>query len=72
MNTVTESETWLEQILDLFFHLPTLLLGALVAAVLVWQMYGLGVNLGNGFIKVNSSQGSVRIHWDEGCCELNW
>ncbi len=69
---MAESQSWLEQILDCCFHLPTLLVAALAAVALVWQMYGLGFNLGDGFIKVNSSQGSVMIHWDEGCCELNW
>ncbi|MFN8459653.1 MAG: hypothetical protein U0401_34245 [Anaerolineae bacterium] len=69
---MVESESWLEQMLDTCFHLPTLLVGAVAAALLVWQMFGLGFNLGDGFLKVNSSQGSVMIHWDEGCCELNW
>lgn len=69
---MTESQSWLELILETFFHLPTLLVGAMVAVVVVWQMVGLDFNLGDGFIRVNSSQGSVMIHWDEGCCELNW
>ncbi len=61
-----------DQLLDTFFHLPTLLVAAIMAVVIVWQVYGIGLNLSHDFIRVSSNQGSLILTWRDGCCELNW
>lgn len=61
-----------DETLDTFFHLPTLLVMAVVALVILWQIYGVGLNLGNSFIRLSSNQGSLILNWRDGCCELDW
>jgi|GEM_PF-6333077 len=62
----------LEKLLDTFFHLPTLVVMAVLALVVLWHIYGLGFNLGDGFVRLSSNRGSVTVHWVNGCCELLW
>lgn len=62
----------LDETLDTFFHLPTLLVTAIIALIILWQIYGVGLNLGNNFIRVSSNQGSLILSWRDGCCELDW
>ena len=58
--------------LDTFFHLPTLITLAVITLVIFWQIYEIGLNLGDGFIHLSSNQGSITLHWMNGCCELDW
>ena len=58
--------------MDTFFHLPTLITVALVAVVIVWQMYQFSLDLGDGFIRLESIQGDVTLLWQTGCCQLKW
>ncbi len=62
----------LDKMLDTFFHLPTLIVMAIIALAVLWQIYGIGLNLGNGFLRIDSKQGSITLHWADGCCEVNW
>ena len=62
----------IKEILDIFFHLPTLITVALVAVVIVWQMYQFSLNLGDGFIRLESIQGDITLLWQTGCCQLEW
>ena len=62
----------IEDVLDTFFHLPTLITVALVAIVLVWQMYQFSLDLGDGFIRLESIQGDITLLWHSGCCQLEW
>jgi hypothetical protein len=62
----------IEEILDTFFHLPTLITVALLAIVIVWQMYQFSLDLGDGFIRLESIQGDVTLLWQTGCCQLKW
>ena len=62
----------LDQFLDTFFHLPTLITVALVALVIVWQMYQINLELGDGFIRLESIQGNITLLWQSGCCQLHW
>lgn len=55
-----------------FFHLPTLITVALVAIVIVWQMYQFSLDLGDGFIRLESIQGDITLLWQTGCCQLEW
>jgi hypothetical protein len=61
-----------DQLLDTFFHLPTLLVAAIVAVLIVWQVYDFSLNVGSGFIRLDSNQGSTAIYWQNGCCYLDW
>jgi hypothetical protein len=58
--------------LDTFFHLPTLIGLALLTLLLLWQLYGVSFYLGSGFVRMNSKQGDLTLHWAEGCCEIFW
>ena len=58
--------------LDTFFHLPTLITVALVVIAIVWQMYQISLDLGNGFIRLESIQGDITLLWQTGCCQLEW
>jgi len=62
----------LDQFLDTFFHLPTLLVIALATLVMVWGMYDIGFNFGSGFVQLNSNQGQITLYWANGCCDLEW
>jgi hypothetical protein len=62
----------LNKLLDTFFHLPTLMTLAIITLVIFWQIYGIGLNWGNKFIRLNSNRGSITLHWMNGCCELDW
>ncbi len=58
--------------LDSFFHLPTLILWTLIALVLLWQTYDIGLRINDDSIRLNSNRGYVILTWVHGCCELNW
>jgi hypothetical protein len=45
---------------------------ALITLMALWQIYDIGLNLGDGFVRVNSNQGNLTLSWREGCCELDW
>lgn len=62
----------LDKLLDTFFHLPTLIVLAVIALVVLWQIYGLDFNLGDGFVRLSSYRGGITVHWVNGCCELLW
>ena len=62
----------LDKWLDSFFHLPTLVVIAIVTGVIMWQLYDFGLNLGDRFIRLNSNRGSITLHWADGCCEVDW
>lgn len=62
----------LNQILDTFFHLPTLVTIALITVVLVWQLYQINFNVGQGFIRLSTNRGNVTLYWQTGCCRLDW
>jgi hypothetical protein len=62
----------IDNVLDTFFHLPTLITVALVAVVIVWQMYQFSLDLGDGFVRLESIQGDITLLWQTGCCQLDW
>lgn len=57
---------------NIFFHLPTLVIIALISVVLLWQVYELNVEIGKKFIRLDSNRGSATLFWVHGCCELEW
>ncbi len=62
----------LDKILDTFFHLPTLITIALICMGMVWGLYDISFDFGNGFIRFNSNAGNINLYWINGCCTLNW
>lgn len=58
--------------MDTFFHLPTLITAALLAVIIVWQMYQVELEFGAGFIRLETNQGNITLHWQTGCCHLDW
>ena len=62
----------INNVLDTFFHLPTLITVAMVAIVIVWQIYQFSLDLGDGFIRLESIQGDITLLWQTGCCQLDW
>ncbi|MCP4683795.1 MAG: hypothetical protein GY864_15820 [Desulfobacterales bacterium] len=67
-----KSQDLVDKFLDTFFHLPTLVTIALMSLVIVWQIYEVDFDMGNGFIRLNSNQGNVTLYWHNGCCDLEW
>jgi hypothetical protein len=65
-------QTNLDRLLDTFFHLPTLIVLALLAVIIVWQMYQVELDVGAGFIRLKTNQGNITLHWQTGCCHLEW
>ncbi|MBI1878499.1 MAG: hypothetical protein HYR94_09780 [Chloroflexi bacterium] len=65
-------QTTLDKLLDTFFHLPTLVVIAVIAGAALWQLYDFGLNLDHTFIRLSSNRGSITLHWTDGCCELDW
>jgi hypothetical protein len=72
LDALRKFQTALSKALDTFFHLPTLMVIALITLMALWQIYDIGLNLGDGFVRVNSNQGNLTLSWREGCCELDW
>jgi hypothetical protein len=62
----------LDKLLDTFFHLPTLVVIAVITLVMLWQLYDFDFNLGNDFVRLSSNRGNITLHWTDGCCELDW
>jgi len=61
-----------EKFWDTFFHLTTLSVLSLISIIIVWQVYELRFNLGSGFISLNTNRGNIILHWQNGCCDLDW
>lgn len=57
---------------EAIIHLPTLAGLAVVSVVLVWQLYGIGFEVGRQFVRLRSDQGNLTFFWDDGCCEIDW
>ena len=69
---MVEIQAVLDKILDTFFHLPTLITMALIGIVMVWSLYNIGLEVGDGFIRFNSNVGNINLYWINGCCNLDW
>ena len=68
---MTEFEALLNKILDTFFHLPTLIVLAVICIIVLWTVYDVGLDFGDNFIRLNSNRGNVNLYWGNGCCELD-
>ena len=68
LNLEAKINTFLER----FFHLPTFIVLALISVVIAWQLYDVGFDLGDGFIRIYSNRGNINLIWLDGCCELDW
>ena len=60
------------QIFDAVIHVPTLLVIAIFCVALLWYVYGIGLDFGPEFIRVQSNQGNVTLFWTDGCCAVDW
>jgi hypothetical protein len=69
---VPKRQAALDKLLDTFFHLPTLVVIAIITLVILRQVYDFNFNLGNDFVRLSSNRGNITLHWTDGCCELNW
>jgi predicted small integral membrane protein len=72
LSVLKEFQDALGKFLDTFFHLPTLIIIALIAVTVVWRMYETSLNFGNGFIRLNTNRGDVSLYWQNGYCHLDW
>jgi len=61
-----------DNLLGYAFHLPTLLVVAIIGVVLVWQLYDIGLAIGQGFLRLYTNHGNLSIYWHHGCCDINW
>lgn len=68
---MAQLDALLNNILDIFFHLPTLIVFAVVCLVLLWTVYDVGIDVGDDFIRLNSNRGNLNLYWGNGCCELD-
>ena len=69
---MSELDTLLNNILDTFFHLPTLIVFAVLGIIILWMVYDVGLDFGDDFIRLNSNRGNINLYWGNGCCELVW
>lgn len=63
---------FLDDFLDNWFHLPTLIILAVIGLAVVWWLYDFNLDLGSGFIRLNTNQGNLNLYWSNGCCDLSW
>ena len=64
--------TLIDQLLDTFFHLPTLFAVALFMVTLLWRLYDIGLDVGGESVRLDSNQGHLILHWGKGCCDIDW
>ena len=69
---MTKLENIINTALANFFHLPTFLALAFVAVIVVWRIYDVGLDFGDGFFRLYSNRGNINLIWLDGCCELDW
>jgi hypothetical protein len=55
-----------------FLHLPTLVTLALAGVIVIWMLYEMNFDWGDGFIRLNTNRGSINLYWFDGCCDLSW
>ncbi len=65
-----KQESFITQLFDTLFHLPTLLVLTVVSVVFVWN--DLSLTIGEAFIRLDSNRGNVILHWQNGCCDVEW
>ena len=68
---MAQLDALLNKILNTFFHLPTLVVLAVVCIIVLWKAYDVGFDIGEDFIRLNSNQGNINLYWGNGCCELD-
>jgi hypothetical protein len=56
---------------DYCFHLPTLIIFAIITISLLWYLANARLDVGSGFIRFSSNQGQVQLFWMNGCCDLD-
>lgn len=69
---MSEFRAKLNGLLDTFFHLPTMVIIAIVSLLIVGQIYQVSINLGRGFVRLTSNQGNLTFYWEPDCCRLDW
>lgn len=68
----TDVETFIEKIADTFFHLPTLLIMALLSLIVVWVVFDMRLAIGEGFAQLSTNQGTINLFWVHGCCQIRF
>jgi len=69
----TDKETsFLESILDMFFHIPTMVILWIFSISIMLYVYELTFDIGTGFARINSNHGQLLLYWVEGCCIVRW
>lgn len=58
--------------LDTFFHLPTLVIIALISLIIIWKAWDASLYIGSDLVRLQTNQGSVTLDWADGCCDLDW
>jgi hypothetical protein len=72
LNQLKNFTKLLDKLLDTYFHLPTLLAMAIISVVILWQVTDAGLHRGPGYLRLNTNQGNMTLHWSDGCCDLDW
>lgn len=64
-------EDALDNVVENFLHLPTLVVFALLGLILLGLIYEVSFDIGAGFVRLGSNQGAVNLYWSSGCCILD-
>ena len=64
-------EDTLDKIIETFFHLPTLVVFALIGLIIIWLTYDVSFDVGAGFARLTSNQGAINLYWESGCCVID-
>ena len=64
-------EATFDKFFEHFFHLPTLVIFAVIGMLLIWFTYDIGLDVGAGFARLTSNQGGLNLYWGSGCCTLS-
>ena len=67
-----EVETFIEKIVDTFFHLPTLLIMTLLSLAVLWIVFDMRLEVGQGFAQLSTNQGTINLFWIHGCCQIRF
>jgi hypothetical protein len=68
----TELETFIEKVIDTFFHLPTLLIMTLLSLIVLWIAFDMQLEIGQGFARLSTNQGTINLFWIRGCCQIRF
>lgn len=72
LNEEKDRPSLLDDVLDTWLHLPTMIALSIITVILMWQLYAVSLSVGEGFVRLDSNRGNLTLFWHNGCCQLDY